>query len=332
MTDPTWSAGDVSLWRGDCLDVMRGMDAGSVDAVVTDPPYFEIASEDWDKQWDGINEWAQWCTLWGHELCRILKDSGSALIFGDDKHIAYMQVALDKLEWGLLNNIVWSKTNYTALKASPEALRSFAVQAEERILYYGRDISFPSFSEIRNPKAAQPMAKYMREERKRAGISAKEIAALFPSKTGGMTGCVSNWELGLNFPLKEQYEKIRNYLNKCGEYDYMRREYEDMRREYEDMRRPFNGNGLTDVWSGPAISSTHKMHPSHKPRWIIDRCVLTITNPGDTVLDCFLGSGETGISCHKTGRRFMGIEIDPGYFDIAVSRIQDAQRQPPLFV
>ena len=73
-------------------------------------------------------------------------------------------------------------------------------------------------------------------------------------------------------------------------------------------------------------------HPCPRPlgqvRHIIDQWV----RPGDTILDPFMGSGTTGVACVQTGRRFMGIEIDPGYFDIAVSRIQDAQRQPPLFV
>ena len=47
------------------------------------------------------------------------------------------------------------------------------------------------------------------------------------------------------------------------------------------------------------------------------------TNPDDLVLDCFLGGGTTGVACVRTGRKFIGIEIDPGYFQIAVKRIQD---------
>ena len=75
-----------------------------------------------------------------------------------------------------------------------------------------------------------------------------------------------------------------------------------------------------------------KVHPTQKPIEVMKWCIEQRTNPGDTILDPFMGSGTTGVACVQTGRRFMGIEIDPGYFDIAVSRIQDAQRQPPLFV
>ena len=52
---------------------------------------------------------------------------------------------------------------------------------------------------------------------------------------------------------------------------------------------------------------------------------------GDTILDPFMGSGTTGVACAQTGRNFIGIEIDPGYFEIAQRRIHDAEQQPLLF-
>ena len=51
-----------------------------------------------------------------------------------------------------------------------------------------------------------------------------------------------------------------------------------------------------------------------------------------TILDPFMGSGTTGVACAKLGRRFIGIEIDPKYFDIACKRIFDAYKQPDLFI
>lgn len=73
-----------------------------------------------------------------------------------------------------------------------------------------------------------------------------------------------------------------------------------------------------------------KGHPCPKPvewaQWLISRS----TNPGDTILDPFMGSGTTGVACIRTGRNFIGIEKEPEYFEIAERRI--AQAQPPLFV
>ena len=285
--------GGAGIRQGDALELLRGLPDGCVDLCIADPPYYRVAGKEWDRQWRSMEEWAEWCLEWGREVVRVLRDCGSCFVFGDDKNVAYVQVRLDGLDWGLLNVIVWAKSNYTMLKADSEALRSFAVEGEERILFYGKDIGFPSFSEVRNPKAAQPMAQYLRSERERSGVSMGDVAALFPSKSGGLTGCVANWELGYNFPLEWQYEKIRELLNRGnGGGEYLRREYEDLRREYEDLRRPFFGGRYTDVWRGPAASASHKVHSCHKPVWLVRRMIQAATKPGAHVLDLFAGSGE----------------------------------------
>lgn len=68
-------------------------------------------------------------------------------------------------------------------------------------------------------------------------------------------------------------------------------------------------------------------HPTQKPEIILRRFVEDSTQPGDLVLDPFCGSGTTGVACVQTGRRFIGIEIDPGYADIARARIAKAAEQ-----
>ena len=68
-------------------------------------------------------------------------------------------------------------------------------------------------------------------------------------------------------------------------------------------------------------------HPSQKPRKLMSKLIEDYTNPGDTILDPFMGSGTTGVSCVQTNRNFIGIEIEPKYYEIAEQRIKDAQRQ-----
>ena len=68
-----------------------------------------------------------------------------------------------------------------------------------------------------------------------------------------------------------------------------------------------------------------KLHPTEKPVDLMRLYIENSTNPGDTVLDPFLGSGTTGVAAANTGRRFIGIEMDPDYFTIAQARIQKAQ-------
>ena len=56
------------------------------------------------------------------------------------------------------------------------------------------------------------------------------------------------------------------------------------------------------------------------------------TSPGETILDPFMGSGTTGVAAVQMGRKFIGIEREPKYFDIACRRIEDAQRQGDMFI
>ena len=73
-----------------------------------------------------------------------------------------------------------------------------------------------------------------------------------------------------------------------------------------------------------------KEHPTQKPLQVMQWC-LGFLPDARTILDPFMGSGTTGVACANLGRSFIGIEIDPGYFDIACRRIEEAYRQPRLF-
>ena len=72
-------------------------------------------------------------------------------------------------------------------------------------------------------------------------------------------------------------------------------------------------------------------HPCPKPDFVWQRIVNRFSLEGQTVVDPFMGSGTGGAVCHKIGRKFIGIEIEPKYFDIACERIENAQRQERLF-
>ena len=74
-----------------------------------------------------------------------------------------------------------------------------------------------------------------------------------------------------------------------------------------------------------------KEHPTQKPTAIMEWCLGFVPN-AQTILNPFMGSGTTGVACARLGRRFIGIEIEPRYFDIACRRIEDAYKQADLFV
>lgn len=79
-----------------------------------------------------------------------------------------------------------------------------------------------------------------------------------------------------------------------------------------------------------SVTSYYKEHPTQKPIDLMEWCILKINY--ETILDPFMGSGTTGVACVKLGRKFIGIELDEKYFDIACKRIEEAYKQPDMFI
>lgn len=72
----------------------------------------------------------------------------------------------------------------------------------------------------------------------------------------------------------------------------------------------------------PSDKQTSKLHPTQKPVALMEYMIRTYTNEGATVLDNCMGSGTTGVACVSTGRKFIGMEMDAEYFQIAKNRIE----------
>ena len=79
------------------------------------------------------------------------------------------------------------------------------------------------------------------------------------------------------------------------------------------------------------LASEGKIHPTQKPLTLMEWCLGFLPN-AQTILDPFAGSGTTLVACAKLGRKGIGIELDESYFDIACRRVDEAYRQPDLFV
>lgn len=73
-------------------------------------------------------------------------------------------------------------------------------------------------------------------------------------------------------------------------------------------------------------SKDKRYHPTQKPSELVEMLIKEYSKEGDTILDCFMGSGTTGVACVNTGRKFIGIELDTNYFEIAENRISEAKK------
>lgn len=89
-----------------------------------------------------------------------------------------------------------------------------------------------------------------------------------------------------------------------------------------------NNCGTSDIISVPNKKTKNldgnNIHDTEKPVRLMEILIENSSNIGDVVLDCFMGSGTTGVACVNTDRKFIGIEIDKEYFDIAQKRVKGA--------
>jgi len=242
---------NYTLHNGDCLDILPTLEAGSVDAVICDPPYGTTACA-----WDSVIPFAP---MWAG-IKHVIKPKGAVALFGSQPFTSALVMSNPgwfKYEW------VWDKVNVTGFLD----VNRKPMKRHENLLIFssGQTVFNPEMS----GKATQSFGKL------RTGINSIGIYA-------GAFG--SDFQQGQGYP----HSIVR-------------------------MQRPTN---ITD--------NDYGLHPTQKPVALMEYLIRTYTNEGDTVLDFTMGSGTTGVAAMHTGRNFIGVEKDPGYFAIAQERISKA--------
>lgn len=98
----------------------------------------------------------------------------------------------------------------------------------------------------------------------------------------------------------------------------------------EGVKLRWNGGGSRSVYTFGIEKQNG--HPTPKPLSLMKHMVELFTDHQEVILDPFMGSGTTGVACVKMGRKFIGIEREPEYFEIACKRIREAYAQPDMFI
>lgn len=241
----------MELYNGDCLELMKNIPDGSVDLVLTDPPYGTTACK-----WDSVIPFEP---MW-EQLNRIIKPNGAICLFGSEPFSSALRMSNIKnfkYDW------IWEKSKATGhLNVKKQPLRKY----ETISVFYKKQPTY-------NPQ----------------GLIKKE----HPTISKGDRGKKGNGSSGECYGLA-----IRDSLQ----------EYEN----YPKNIIAFN------------VDTKAEFHPTQKPIAMLEYLIKTYTSEGETVLDFTMGSGSTGVACINTGRSFIGIELDPGYFEIAQKRIEAA--------
>lgn len=310
--------------EGDSLALLRKFPNHSVSLILTDPPYHATKKENiyGDTAFAEDQHYIEWIAEYAAEWRRVLRPNGSLFCFCDSSMAGRLEVLFAN-RFNVLSHIVWTKPNDPGFdgwkgKMKKEALRQWYPHSE-RILF-----AEPA---VEGNLHRSGFAEFLREARKRAGLSMHELTAKIGAH-GKVNhgGAVSNWEAGRNTPSREQYEKMCKALVSTGKVDSMP--------PYEDVIRPFwmdASKEFTDVWTFPSVRPYKGKHPAEKPAAMLEHMIEATTFVGDIVLDCFGGSGSTGLAALKLGRQAVIIEIDPVWAAEVASRVEDSYEQKPAF-
>lgn len=303
----------------DCFDFLKKIPTDSVDVILTDPPYFGIVKNDWDNQFLSMEHFQKWCECLAMEFTRVLKPNGSFFWFGDDKNIAYCQVVFDKY-FKLLNNLVWEKTNFITIKGCKTVNKSFA-PITERCLFYGQFEEW-LYTQVKTYMRSQKNLIMTEKGFKTVKEFNNYIDNLTNTKSVVSRHYFANSQYA--FPTPEIYAK----LQKSG---FFQMPYEDLKAIYTAESRVWNNErNAVDVLKFCPYQKTDKFHPTQKSVELIKYLIERTTNKGDIVMDCFAGSGTTGVAAVELGRNYLLCEKDPVYFEKSQKRIEEAVRQTIL--
>lgn len=296
----------VSLHLGDCLEVLKTLEPGSIDAVVTDPPYGENMGIEGDGGLACASRLLE--EMLGHAE-RLLVRGGHCIVFWTMRNL---DVCIEKIKGSRL----------TYRRVIP--------------LYIARGSSRPYLGWLPRVQAIVVAQKYLPKQPSDFHLEMADYInqAIVAS---GMSRCELARELGCDsrlimkwsrvgdpawcLPTARFYWKLKAAIKLDDRYDFLA-EPRGTRRDYEYKH---------DLYVFDEPMSRGKSHPCQKPLDCLEHIVHTVASDGDTVIDPFMGSGTTGVACIRTGRNFIGIEIDSKYHAIARDRIEAEQAKMSLF-
>ena len=288
-----------SILNVDCLDGFKSVEDESVDLIIADPPYFKVIGEKWDYAWRTEIEYIEWCKKWFIEVDRCLRKGGSFYIFGYFRMLSYLLPILEDMGLTLRQQIIVNK----GMKAvSGRATKNYKMfpNVTESILFLVKD--------------SKPFVKdLLKNRQKELGYTSKQINEGLGVKSngGGMWSIYTGNNICKQMPTYELWKKLETVL--------------DFSYPYEKISITFNPQlGFTDVWDDIDFYKERKtrIHPTQKPLELIERLVLASSNPSDIVLDPFMGSATTAVSCLLNDRKYIGFELDESYYNLSLERLE----------
>ncbi|EAB6033907.1 site-specific DNA-methyltransferase [Salmonella enterica] len=301
---------------------MPTLEPGSVDLIVCDPPYGTMkgvslgtqgaTTMQWDEAIDPVVLFAA-CE-------RVLRVNGALVLFAQEPYTSRL-ITQAHNNMPFSYRLAWEKgrfANYLNVNRAP-------VSYFEDVLVFSKVDRYDS-------KFDHPLREYSRRVKAFAWATKARV-----NRTLGHRGAdhfLRSDTIQFSLPTRSTYEQLTAAYNLTAmpgflAYDEMKAIHNNWRKSRQLTPRVFN------LPPGKRHKSNilkyardrEKYHPTQKPVALLEDLIQTYSNPGDLVLDFTMGSGSTGVACINAGRRFIGIEKEQRYFDIAKTRLDKASYQ-----
>ena len=308
----------IELWHGDCLELMKNIPDGSVDLVLTDPPYGTMKGIDDKHDWDNIIDTEKLFA----EISRVLRRNGKAVLFCQEPYTSHLITNVPPSMLFCYRGI-WLKNcsgnSMMAKTAMTSWFEDFCVFVNKET-HGGLHKLTSKITDLVMAVGFDEFAKIMMGEGRYKNLSSAKIATHKKIHLDGWNDYDSN-------PFDEP---MYRYLETQIEMPYTFDEYFAIVAEYKEKTK-----SVFNLWQGGKSKSNvleykkdnDGYHPTQKPVALLEDLIQTYSNEGNTVLDFTMGSGSTGVACVNTNRNFIGIELDEGYFNIAKERIGKAIKE-----
>lgn len=282
------------IQQGDCLELIKSIPDKSIDMILTDPPYKYLnhkLESDFSEQYFFEQCW------------RVLKNNSILAFFGRGKSFYRWNYTCEQIGFEFKEEVIW----YKKYCSSP-VLTLQRVHETISILQKGnKPLNKVYTNKIESDSELNPLA--IENDLKRIVSELKKI---------------------------KTYEDFNKFMS--GDYSDTRKKtsitigtaLKNKNRAYQTFDTHNRGKILSSII--PEVREHYTMeHPTQKPINLLDKIILLCSNEKDTILDPFMGSGSTGVSCLRTNRDFIGFEILPEYYSLAKKLIEQEADKTALF-
>lgn len=316
------------LWHGDCLELMKDIPDGSVDLVLTDPPYGTMAGEKRSgrlREHNRVDDCRKWDFALDEqrvlqELSRILRPNGKALLFAQEPYTSKLILAnVPSLPFS--QRLHWKKN----------VAGNFLCSSQNCMQYIEDICLFSKIAPKHDFDGLHPLRDwFLQEKEKCVGVDFGKLLG------NGMASHYFTKGSQFAFPTRKNFEKLQSTGNFQRDYEELNRIHEEWQAKHiQEMNK--KAPSVFNLWQGGKSKSNvfeykkdnDGYHPTQKPVALLEDLIQTYSNEGNTVLDFTAGSGSTGVACVNTNRHFIGIELDEVYFNIAKKRIEEAVNDLP---